>query len=145
VPHVLPALGDARLSVRDFLVRHKVDEGVTEDLILCGEEACANAMRHSGSEAPVRLTVSLSQDAVEAVVSDEGRGIDVDSLRLAGPPEPFARGGRGLYLIKSIADSVEILGDGGTQVRIRVHTGRRRTGVACAGADGGRESVPSDG
>ncbi len=111
-------LADTRHAVRDFLTAHGVDEPTVEELVLCVEEACTNALRHSGTPEPAEVTVSIRDQDVEVCVQDRGKGLDLDAIDLAHEPEPMALGGRGLFLIKSLADELELANDGGACVRI---------------------------
>jgi PAS domain S-box-containing protein len=108
-----------RHAVRDFLQAHGVDEPTVEELVLCVEEACTNAIRHSGCPEPGEVSLSIRDEMVEVCVRDRGRGLDLAAIDLAHQPELMGLGGRGLYLIKSLADELELANDGGACVRIR--------------------------
>ena len=110
---------ETRHAVRDFLVAHGVDEPTVEELVLCVEEACTNAIRHSGCPEPGEIILSILDETVEICVRDRGKGLDLGAIDLAHEPEPMGVGGRGLYLIKSLADELELVNDGGACVRIR--------------------------
>jgi PAS domain S-box-containing protein len=118
VPHVLSHLIDVRGSVYDFLAVHGVDDETSADVVLCVEEACTNALRHSGSRSPVELQVSVDDGLIEAIVQDDGRGIDLDHIDLERPPEVHASGGRGLYIINTIADRLELCNGEGACVKM---------------------------
>lgn len=92
-------------------------------MILAVSELAANALR-------LRPTVTLvawrSGDTVVVdVVDDAGGGIDP----LAGylPPDPASEGGRGLWLVRSLADDAAVCsGDQGSTVRILFERGPGR-------------------
>ncbi|MBG0775096.1 MAG: ATP-binding protein [Desulfovibrionaceae bacterium] len=97
-------LGD---SLRDGDLLHDFDLSLTE--------ACANVVRHAYRACPVgpleiRLGVEHGSH-VEVRVVDQGCGFPrlPHDIRNA---EPDAEGGRGLYIIKKLADAVRISSDG---------------------------------
>ena len=108
-----------RHAVRDFLRAHGVDEETVEELVLCVEEACTNAIRHSGCPDPGEVSLSIRDDLVEICVRDHGRGLDLGAIDLGHEPDLLGLGGRGLYLIKTLADELELANDGGACVLIR--------------------------
>ncbi|HEX9950879.1 MAG TPA: ATP-binding protein [Rubricoccaceae bacterium] len=83
-------------------------------LIVAGEVA-ANAAEHGHGTLRVRWTVT--QDAVTLDLI--GPGPDARTVRAATLPEDVATRGRGLYLIRTLATSVEDV-PGGLRVRLRV-------------------------
>jgi len=84
-------------------------------------EACNNAVLHgnkSGACPHICLTCRVVEDALLFDISNPGTQYHLDLDRQM--PEPFAEGGRGLPLIESLMDSVEVLtASSGTTVRIR--------------------------
>ena len=107
---------DTRHAVRDFLLAHGVDEPTVEELVLCVEEACTNAIRHSGCPDAGEVSLSIRDHLVEICVKDRGKGLDLAAIDLAREPELMGLGGRGLYLIKSLADELELTNEGGACV-----------------------------
>ena len=79
-----------------------VPEDVTEDVRLAVTEACTNVVRHAYEEGDgaIEVIVRPREGSLEVVIADEGRGMG---------PSPDTRGpGRGLPLISSLAESVEL-------------------------------------
>ena len=116
VPNAPWHLMDVRGSVRDFLLAHDVEPSVVADLVLCVEEACTNTLQHSRCLEPAELGVTVRDETVEITVRDHGCGMDTDALALDEPPDLLAPGGRGLYLIRSLSDSMELRSDDGLLV-----------------------------
>jgi PAS domain S-box-containing protein len=110
---------ETRHAVRDFLTAHGVDEQTVEELVLCVEEACTNTLRHSGSIEPGEVAVSIREHFVEICVKDSGKGLDLAGIDLTREPDLLAPGGRGLYLLKALADELELTNEDGACVRIR--------------------------
>jgi anti-sigma regulatory factor (Ser/Thr protein kinase) len=129
VPMAPWRLTDVRGSARDFLTAHEVPEQIAAEVVLCIEEACTNALRHSGSLNPTDLTLCIRDEVVEAVVQDDGIGFDVERVDLGRPPDLMATGGRGLYLIHSLVDELQVSCDGGTRVAMKRSLTRRSRGA----------------
>ena len=93
VRHVLGAFAEAL----------QLPDAVIEDMRLAVTEACTNVVRHAyrdGETGRVEILIRPVPDALEIIVSDEGRGI--------GPSTDTAGPGLGLPLIAALADSLEI-------------------------------------
>ena len=93
------------------LARHLVavllrDLGVTDDarheIELALSEACANVVRHAGTDGEYQLRVRVDRGECEIVVSDAGAGFAVEAM---SPAAESASGGRGLELMRSLMDS----------------------------------------
>jgi PAS domain S-box-containing protein len=119
VPDAPWRLIDIRGSVRDFLHAHAVEDAVVDDLVMSVEEACTNALRHSGSTEPTEVRLSVDPSVVDISVRDHGCGFDADRLDLTQVPDPLALGGRGLYMIRSVVDELELINSEGTTVHLR--------------------------
>ncbi|MBL1083330.1 ATP-binding protein [Streptomyces actinomycinicus] len=99
-----------------------VDPEISYDLSVALSEACANAVEHGGNAAAgtseaYRVTAYLDGEKCRIEVADSGPGFArTQELR---PPRPDAEHGRGLCLIRELADHVHIgakPGRGGTVV-----------------------------
>ncbi|GAA3227345.1 ATP-binding protein [Streptomyces sp. XM83C] len=92
-----------------------VDPDISYDLSVALTEACANAVEHgggttSGSSAAYRVTAYLDGEMCRIEVTDSGPGFDPADA--CGPRAPYedAEHGRGLHLIRQLADHVHIGG-----------------------------------
>jgi len=104
-----------------FFSAHVEDDDVVYNLVLLTSEAVTNGMEHGNQFDPeknVTLEFRVSGSAIEIVVEDEGpgfeRGFVPDPLR---EDHLFASGGRGLFLLESLADEVKYE-DGGRRIRV---------------------------
>jgi anti-sigma regulatory factor (Ser/Thr protein kinase) len=91
------------------------------DLVLIVQELAANAVRHGAGHGRMRLWRSGTGDIV-CEVSDPGT--DADCLHGHGfePLPANAVGGRGIWLVRQLADAVDIrTGSDGTHVTVTVH------------------------
>jgi anti-sigma regulatory factor (Ser/Thr protein kinase) len=117
LPLDVSALPSARRQLRAFLHDFDLERDDVEAVLLCVQEACKNAVRFSGSSRGIDLSVTLDEGAVYAVVRDYGVGFDHSRLS-HGAPDPLCPSGRGLFLISTLMDQVEIRASIGTEVRM---------------------------
>ena len=97
----------ARSLFADWVEHLGVDESDAEDLLLTVSELCTNAVRFgSGSPGSLLVEAWAEGDAVILEVSDDGEGFEwqpVDDV-----PDPGADEGRGLFLVNTLADTVDV-------------------------------------
>jgi PAS domain S-box-containing protein len=122
----------ARERIRDYLLAHSDDRIAVDEVVLCVEEACTNAIRHSASSEEMAVSLQFEHGDLVVIVSDEGRGFDVGRFDPATVPDLMGTGGRGLYLIAQLMDEMTLRSEGGLEVRMT------RRSLAC------RPSLPLD-
>ena len=89
------------------------------DILFALTEAATNTARHSSSsEADVQVV--FFDHRVAVTVTDGGVGIDAERVDFSCP-HPLSPDGRGLFLISSVMDSVEVTCKGGTRLRMAKH------------------------
>ncbi|MEU0964308.1 ATP-binding protein [Streptomyces sp. NPDC005917] len=101
-----------------------VDPDISYDLSVALSEACANAVEHGGAGRTTeayRVTAYLDGEKCRIEVADSGPGFGPGFARTQEirPARPDAENGRGLCLIRELADHVHIgnkPGRGGTVV-----------------------------
>ena len=108
----------ARERIRDYLRQYCADGQIIEEVVVCVEEAATNAIRHSGADADIEISLRFADGNLAAEVKDQGRGFDVTAFDRAALPAPLSDHGRGLFLISRICDQVELRMDGGLEVRM---------------------------
>lgn len=70
-------------------------------------EACANAVVHGRHDGEIEVSISIEdQECVVEVANPDGT-LKAGEL-VVDPPDPRAEGGRGLLLIKSLADKAQV-------------------------------------
>jgi len=111
-------LSRARRRVRDYLTLYCRDRRTVDDMVLCVGEACTNAIRHSGSGEEIEITLGFRGDDLEVVVKDKGQGFDAGAFDPDVLPDPFSDGGRGLFLMSRLSDSMELRRSCGLEVRL---------------------------
>ena len=129
LPLDVAALPLMRARMRVFLDRDALDEEFVEDVVLCVQEACKNAMRYSRSSAGILVRLTLDDCALCILVRDYGVGIGADALAVA--PAPLAENGRGLYIIRRLMDELDVRVSEGTELRMV----KRVPGQGLAGDD----------
>lgn len=109
----------ARHLLQDWLKMVPVEEESAENVLLVASELCSNAVRHaSGAPGGITLTAGVDGDDVFIEVSDDGKGIAPFAVDADELPDPEAEEGRGLFLVRTIADECTLAtGDHGTTVR----------------------------
>ena len=76
------------------------------DISLAIGEACANAVEHADQGAQYQVSVTINDDKCVIDVIDEGSGVDPAAIPVEAGPEDEA--GRGLRIIRALADAVEV-------------------------------------
>jgi PAS domain S-box-containing protein len=108
----------ARQRIRDYLHQHGAAPDDIDDIVLAIEEAMTNAVRHCGAEDDLEVRLSFEGPDLHAAVRDRGCGFDVAAVDMGQRPDPLEPGGRGLYLMDSLMDDMELSCDAGLEVRL---------------------------
>ena len=72
-------------------------------------EALVNAIKHANATDPdkdVQIRINVSDKELVIRVYDNGQGFDLDLVPNNGCPDPLNEKGRGIYIIRSLMDSV---------------------------------------
>jgi len=119
VPAVEASLPVARQVLRAMGDTVAADREALEDAELALTEACANAVEHAypDDEGVVEITLSPGEQDMHVSVRDFGRGMP------SSEAEPLGGRGYGLLMIEGIARTVEVRGDGGTEVAMTLGMG----------------------
>lgn len=114
----------ARHLIRDWFRLVPVEASAVDALLLAVSELCSNAVRHaSGAVGSVHLRSWTEADAVVVEVTDDGGTLALPDLHTEPElPDPEAEQGRGLFLVRELADEVSTrVEDGRTVVRLVKH------------------------
>jgi len=118
-PCEFTAVRNATLQLREWLAGKGLPEAELSAWELALVEAGNNAVKYAGAGArqlPVGLEISCGEREVEARVTDHTQGFDWPSeIEL---PDMESESGRGLFLIKSLTDSVTYLRHAGQNVMV---------------------------
>jgi serine/threonine-protein kinase RsbW len=78
-----------------------------DGLLLIASELCSNAVRHATpGPGAVTLHACVDSDGVVLEVTDNGGELDLPTLEHPALPDPEAEQGRGLFLVRELADSI---------------------------------------
>lgn len=103
-------------SIQRFLDAHVPDEDLAFRISLVASEAITNAIEHGNrldATKSAHFRIRTTADEARVEVEDEGPGFDPDAV-----PHPLregpllAEGGRGLFLMRHLADVVEFEREG---------------------------------
>lgn len=73
-------------------------------------EALVNAIKHANASEPdkeVLIRISVSDHELQIKVYDNGLGFDLNLIPCSICPDPLNEQGRGIFIIRSLMDSVE--------------------------------------
>lgn len=132
-------------STRDDLLHAASEQGLVgerlTDFLMAVNEGVANALAHADGQGSLSLR-RVDGDLL-CEVKDTGPGIPARALAQGPLPPPSAPGGRGIWLMRRLADQVRfVTGPEGTTVRLsmRVESSRTRSADARPAArDGDHE------
>jgi anti-sigma regulatory factor (Ser/Thr protein kinase) len=123
-------LPDVRALVSAQASRAGAHQGQVDALVVVANELATNAIMHGGGSGRMRLW--RGADHIVCEVVDCGHGLNPGAAGMQRPSIKSASG-RGLWLVRRIADAVEIdSGTGGTAVAARMALQTRR--ATCTGA-----------
>jgi serine/threonine-protein kinase RsbW len=110
----------ARHLLKDWLDLVPVDPEAVDSLLLAVSELCSNAVRHAtGAPGSIQLHAWAEAADVVVEVSDDGGSLEWSEQRPEDLPDPEAEQGRGLFLVRELADEVvTAVEHGRTVVRI---------------------------
>ena len=111
----------AEKLVDDVCKKYSVDEDYYGNILIAVTEAVNNAINHGNRQNPdkkVHLDFTDRGDRLSFCVKDEGEGFDHDALPDPTDPENLEKiSGRGVFLMKHLADEVEF-SENGTKVEM---------------------------
>lgn len=121
----VPALTENIRMIESFIdnarERFHLDDDIYGNIMIAVTEAVNNAIKHgsqSDSSKNVNLSLLVDGDTLKFRVEDQGGGFDYVHLPDPTAPENLEKpGGRGIFLMKHLADDVVFL-DGGRVVEL---------------------------
>ncbi len=121
----VPALTENIRMIESFIdnarEKFKLDDDIYGNIMIAVTEAVNNAIKHgssSDSSKNVNLSLLVDGSTLKFRVEDAGRGFDYMHLPDPTAPENLEKpGGRGIFLMKHLADDVAFL-EGGRVVEL---------------------------
>jgi serine/threonine-protein kinase RsbW len=96
--------------IDDVCNKYQVDEDYYGNILIAVTEAVNNAINHGNKLNPdknVDVDCSMNEGSLVFKITDEGPGFDYDTLPDPTDPENLEKlSGRGVFLMKSLADEV---------------------------------------
>ncbi|MFQ5628544.1 MAG: ATP-binding protein [bacterium] len=125
-----PSQSDNLEIIRDAVSRIAEKAGFDENNInmieLAVDEACANVVNHafqeSGSQ-PINIEITVGAKKFIIVVSDRGKGFDLQKLRKPDMKEYISSkrvGGLGIHIIQTLMDEVQFHSESGKGTHVRM-------------------------
>ncbi|WP_448528447.1 ATP-binding protein [Raineya sp.] len=100
-------------NIRD---QYQINDDIYGNILVAITEAVNNAIHHGNKCNPkknVELAMQLLEDAIRFVIRDEGEGFDHQHIPDPLAPENLEKiGGRGIFLIRHLADEVHFQDEG---------------------------------
>lgn len=116
----IPAISDNIRMIESFIDNSKEKFHLNDDLygniMIAVTEAVNNAIKHgckNNSDKSVSLALSLTDETIKFKIEDDGSGFDFHNLPDPTAPENIEKpGGRGIFLMKHLADEVSFTSNG---------------------------------
>lgn len=116
----IPSLPENIRIVESFIdnvkEQYEINDDIYGNILIAVTEAVNNAIIHGNCGNPkknVELTMQLLDESIRFVVRDEGTGFDYHHIPDPVAPENLHKiGGRGIFLIKHLADEVHFKDQG---------------------------------
>jgi serine/threonine-protein kinase RsbW len=107
LPREVDSVPTVRRLLRCTLATLHVDRQSGADLEIALTEACSNAVTHASGADNFEVRLDVGEDRCAIDVLDDGAGFDPED---AGTATPALHGdrGRGLFLIKALAENVRM-------------------------------------
>ncbi len=111
----IPSLSDNIRMIESFIDNAKekfhLNDDIYGNIMIAVTEAVNNAIRHGNkgdSSKNVSLGLTLDEGMIKFRIEDEGKGFDFHNLPDPTAPENIEKpGGRGIFLMKHLADEVD--------------------------------------
>ena len=97
----------ARRILSTTLSNFRVTEECRSDILLALAEACSNAVAHAKPAEGYQVTVQIDEAECQIEVIDGGAGFD-HSAPVPDEMPLLAESGRGLYIIRALADDFDL-------------------------------------
>ncbi|MDH3708483.1 MAG: ATP-binding protein [Cyclobacteriaceae bacterium] len=116
----IPSLTENIRIIESFIDNAKdeynIDDDIYGNIMIAVTESVNNAIRHGNdrqNNKNVLITLHLEQNIITFTVQDQGEGFDYENLPDPTSPENIDKpGGRGIFLMKHLADEVKFRDEG---------------------------------
>jgi len=116
----IPSLTENLRIVESFIdnvkERFKLNDDIYGNIMISVTESVNNAIHHGNTQDKsknVSITLNLDENQIKFSIRDEGEGFDFNDLPDPTSPENVDKeGGRGIFLMKNLADEVHFINEG---------------------------------
>lgn len=116
----IPSLAENIRMIESFIDNAKekfqLEDDIYGNIMIAVTESVNNAIKHgnqNNKEKNVSLKLIFNESEIKFLVEDEGNGFDYNNLPDPTAPENLEKpGGRGIFLMKHLADEVEFTNEG---------------------------------
>lgn len=116
IPSLLENIRIVESFIDNAKEKYQFDDGLYGNIMIAVTESVNNAIRHGNKLDPsknVHLSLKLIESQIQFIIQDEGDGFDFKNLPDPTAPENIEKpGGRGIFLMKHLADEVSFNEDG---------------------------------
>ncbi len=133
LPSSLESVDRVEQTAEELAKKAGVDEDEIYRITMAVREAAVNAVLHGNAYDPDKVITATFENTGNTLViriTDQGKGLDPDTLPDPLAPENLLRGsGRGIFLIRSFMDEVHFRQlHPGTELTLIKHLGTAQTG-----------------
>ena len=122
LPSRVESLSEIENFIDEVCEQYKFGEDQYGNILIALTEAVNNAITHGNNSNPekmVNLNMETTTKDVEFTIRDEGPGFDYDNIPDPTLPENLEKlSGRGIFLMKSLADDV-LFEENGTIIKLK--------------------------
>ena len=116
----IPSLSENIRIIESFIdnakEKYNLNDDIYGNIMISVTESVNNAIIHgnnSDKEKNVKIVLSLEEGVIKFIIQDEGEGFDFTTLPDPTSPENLEKvGGRGIFLMKHLADEVSFEDNG---------------------------------
>ena len=120
LPREAASVALTRHTVRAALTSAGVAPDCVDEVEIALSEACTNVLQHAASGPGYEVAINLVDEQLSMEIVDAGVGFGEDGVASQTAPDPFAEGGRGMTLMRSLTDQAlfDSVTNGGHVVRL---------------------------
>lgn len=116
IPSLLENIRIVESFIDNAKDKYDLDDDIYGNIMIAVIESVNNAIMHGNGgdkEKNVDLSLFLDEEQIRFTIKDEGNGFNISDLPDPTAPENLERtGGRGIFLMKHLADEVSFKNDG---------------------------------
>ncbi|MBL7892020.1 MAG: ATP-binding protein [Bacteroidia bacterium] len=113
--------------INEICDKFKISEDHYGNILVALTEAVNNAIQHGNKNNPskhINISFNIRPDHISFTIKDEGLGFDFSHIPDPTAPENIEKpNGRGVFLMKNLADNIEFE-DNGSTVKLDFKTGK---------------------